>query len=637
MAWNEGLIGQGLNIAASDESRIRVMAGPGTGKSFCLMRRIARLLESGVEPEKILLVTFTRTAAQDLKNDLSKLDVPGVERVRAGTLHSFCFRMLKKDLVLERTGRHARPLFGFERNVMINDLSRLGGNIGKKAVEKKIRAFEAAWSRLQHENPGWPNEDEDRNFHQLLIAYLKFHKAMLIGEVIPEALKYLRHNPLAEELSNFDYVFVDEYQDLNRAEQELINLLGVNSDLMVIGDEDQSIYQSFRHANPEGIREFNEVHDNTIDYPLDECRRCPKSIVQIADDFIQNNQNRDDRHLYPRPDNEDGTIHSVQWPDFEMETLGLSEFISRKIDSGTLSGDILVLSPRRDLGYDLRDSLLERGIEAHSFFREELFEDENIQKAMCLLNILNNPDDRVALRVWLSFGSSTLNTPAYVRLYNYCREHGRSPFDTKAGLVEGALSISYTNPIKERFSTLIQRIDELHDLTAQELKDILFPEDAEWSKVIKDLLEDVQADDPVSSLINMINNAVVNPEPPMDVDYVRIMSLHKSKGLTAKIVIVRGMVEGLIPRYQEEENDEVQTYLEEQRRLFFVAITRPTSELVISSVAYIPKTIGYQLKMNVPYNDSLIMRAIASTFLNELGEYFPNAVLGENWEEIIDD
>lgn len=636
MAWNDGLIGQGLNIAASTERRIRVMAGPGAGKSFSLMRRIARLLEAGVNPERILLVTFTRTAAQDLKNDLNKLNVAGAENVNAGTLHSFCFKMLKKEAVLEKTGRHARPLFGFEKNVLINDLSKLSNNIGKRAIERKINAFEAAWSRLQHEAAGWPTDADDRVFHHLLIRYLKFHKAILIGEVIPESLKYLRHNPNAEELSGYDYVFVDEYQDLNKAEQELISLLSSNSDLMIIGDEDQSIYQSFRHANPEGIRTFSDINEGTVDYPLDECRRCPRRVVNIADDFIQNNQNRQVRHLNPRPQNPYGTIYSVQWTDFYTETMGISEYIRKKIESGTAPGKILVLSPRRDLGYNLKDELLNSDIDAHSFFTEELFDDQRIKKKVCLLNILDNPDDRIALRVWLSFDSNTLNTPAYIRLYNYCRENAVSPKNALEKLVRGEINIPYTNPIKIKYRELLESIEEIRGLTNIEVRDLLFPVNQDWCIEIREILENIQDEDGVSAILKSINNAVINSEPPMDVNYVRIMSLHKSKGLTAEIVIIRGMIEGLIPRQSEDEDDLALANLEEQRRLFFVGITRPTAELVISTVANIPKQLGYQLNMNVPDNYQQNIPAISSSFLNELGENFPNTILGNKWIESLE-
>src|SRR5688500_17252018 len=105
VGWSDGIAGPTLEIAGSDESPLRVLAGPGTGKSFALMRRVMRLLESGISPESILVSTFTRTAAKDLADELSKLAVLGSEDVKADTLHALCFGILSKGEVLKLTNR----------------------------------------------------------------------------------------------------------------------------------------------------------------------------------------------------------------------------------------------------------------------------------------------------------------------------------------------------------------------------------------------------------------------------------------------------------------------------------------------------------------------------------------------------
>src|SRR5689334_3487149 len=115
MTWNDGLTGVHLDIAASTDRRIAVLAGPGTGKtSYGLMRRVARLLEEGVPGEQILLVSFTRTAAHDLQNKIDALGVPGAAAVRATTLHSYCFEILGREAILELTRRTPRPLLDHE-------------------------------------------------------------------------------------------------------------------------------------------------------------------------------------------------------------------------------------------------------------------------------------------------------------------------------------------------------------------------------------------------------------------------------------------------------------------------------------------------------------------------------------------
>src|SRR5712691_7691936 len=123
MPWNDNLAGPHLQIAAYVGSPLRVVAGPGTGKTFALMRRIARLLESGLPPDRILTVTFTRTAASDLVNKLAALGTPGTQDVLACTLHSFAFSLLANADVFALTNRVARPLLSHEMEMLIQDLA----------------------------------------------------------------------------------------------------------------------------------------------------------------------------------------------------------------------------------------------------------------------------------------------------------------------------------------------------------------------------------------------------------------------------------------------------------------------------------------------------------------------------------
>jgi hypothetical protein len=147
MAWDSGLVGVHRDIARDTSSSLHVLAGPGTGKTYAMTRRIARLLETGTPPEKILAVTFTRTAARDMREQLHRLGIEGAERVRASTLHSFCYGMLQQKAVFAATQRVARPLLSYEQNQLVNDLaSQLAG---KKRVKTLLEAFEAGGQRGQ--------------------------------------------------------------------------------------------------------------------------------------------------------------------------------------------------------------------------------------------------------------------------------------------------------------------------------------------------------------------------------------------------------------------------------------------------------------------------------------------------------
>jgi superfamily I DNA/RNA helicase len=130
---------------------------------------------------------------------------------------------------------------------------------------------------------------------------------MLIDEIIPHLFQYLHGNPGAPERAEFDYVLVDEFQDLNRAEQDVLGYLGANGSMCVVGDDDQSIY-SFKHAHPEGIRQWHTV-DPTDHRAISECRRCPTTVVRMANALIAHNPDRiAGRQMAERPANVSGEV-----------------------------------------------------------------------------------------------------------------------------------------------------------------------------------------------------------------------------------------------------------------------------------------------------------------------------------------
>ena len=220
MSWSESLTGPHLDIAGSDEPVIHVLAGPGTGKTFSMMRRIRRWLETGVPPQRILAVTFTRTAARDLKDQLARMAIPGAERVQASTLHSLAYSVLAQDEVFEATGRSPRALFSYEVRQLILDLRERHGGI--RRVKSLLHAFEAAWARLQRDPIEPPGDAGEAALQADLLVWLRYHRAILIGELVPLALAYARRNPASTVLPSFDHIVVDEYQDLNRADQTLV-------------------------------------------------------------------------------------------------------------------------------------------------------------------------------------------------------------------------------------------------------------------------------------------------------------------------------------------------------------------------------------------------------------------------------
>ena len=643
MPWNDDLTGTALRIASTLETPLRVMAGPGTGKSFAMKRRIARLLEEGADAGRILAVTFTRNAAASVVDDLNNLGLEGCKDIKAGTLHGYCFGLLSRAEVLALSGRVPRPLvtfttnqvLQFEASTMLADLVAAGDFGSKRDCSKRIRAFEAAWARLQSEEPGWPADQVDADFQTALLEWLVFHRAMLIGELVPEAYRYLRNNPASEALLAFDHVIVDEYQDLNRAEQDLIDLLGGKGQTAIVGDVDQSIYR-FRHANPEGIEGFGVTHPETHDENLDECRRCPTRVVTIADNLIRHNHpGQNQARLRPLPGNPEGEVHIVQWPSIDDEAQGLADYVSWLITKRNIPpGEILILTPRRLIGYRIRDRIDGAGIAVHSFYHEEALEDDSAQRAFAALTLLVDNEDRVALRWWLGQGASTKRVEPYRQLRQYCEGSGISLWDAMTALASGQLQISNSATLVKKFQELTHLLDAIRDQDLETIVATLLPQNSEGCRVLREaaLLALPECED-VADLFDALKTAVTQPEMPDEGDFVRIMSLHKSKGLTSRVAIVAGCIRGLIPfQNLEETTAEQSEILLEQRRLFYVAITRCTEILVLSSALHLDRNFAKRIRVPVTGSGSRV-QAVASQFIDELGSVAPRPKSGADWSK----
>jgi DNA helicase II / ATP-dependent DNA helicase PcrA len=635
MAWNDGLEGPALEIASAEESPLLALAGPGTGKTFSLIHRVARLLEQGCPPDQILVVTFARTAAQDLLRSLRDLQPEDMQQVSARTLHGYCFSLLNSAGVLLATRRVPRILADFERKILLADLEpdEAFGALGDR--QKLTKAFEAAWARRLADTPGDPVEDLDQAFQDALLESLRWHKAMLVGELVPIALHYLHENPAAPELRAFQHVVINEFQDINKSEQELLELLAASGTLTVIGDDDQSIY-SFKWANPDGIRTFEHDHPGTRRIPLEECRRCPTLVVGMASNLISRDPHRLPHALLPRPTNVAGEVHVVQWTSVDEEAAGIAAFVAHKIAEGVPPGECLVLAPNRLVGYGIRDAMRAVGIDARSYFKEEPIDDLDAQEAFTLLNLLGNPDDRVSLRVWLSFRSTTQRRRAYRRALQMAKAADTDANEILRRTLDGTIPFAYGRQLIERWQLLQARLAALRGITSLEgLIDDLFPDGVEPVEDLRALAIGALPEAvSVAQLAAAVRTSVSQPQVPIESTEARVMSFYKSKGLTARLVVLAGLVQGLIPGTPDPRlsPQDRAAFLEEQRRLFYVGLTRTTRVLVLSSYVRLPIRLAMKLGVvGQGYPRGGQVRVQASEFVGQLGPTRPRAVIGSAW------
>lgn len=590
VAWDDGLDhgSNAYNIASSENGRIRVVAGPGTGKSFAMKRRVARLLEEGVDPASILPVTFTRVAAEDLHRELVGMATPLADQLKAITLHSLGLKILSRNHVLEVTERHPRPLNDFEMEPLYADLS---GHGGKRDLKKKILAYHAAWARLQEDDPANVEEFRDADFEASLISWLRFHRGMLIGEVIPYLYGYLRDNPAADERHEFGHILVDEFQDLNKVEQQIIVFLSDQADVCIVGDDDQSIY-SFKYAHPDGINEWCGANAGSEDLELIDCRRCPAKVVQIANHLISESPTREnDRSLSEFEQNGQGEVRIIQYQHLDDEVDGIADIVEQLMGAETHPGEIIVLAQRKKIGTYIYEALVARGVPAKSYYQEAELAALNTQEKFAFLKLTADRDDRVALRWLVGRNSGQWLRGGYERIRLRSEQTGLSPWAILGALAEGGVQIPHTGPVRDAFVEVSERVEELEQIFLEDglvaLIDELFPEGDDGWRDLRTLaletaealeLDQDEAGEPADlrKFVGELSYAIAQPEIPSQIQDVRVMSLHKSKGLSANATIIASCVEGVLPRAADDNQTQQERLadIEEQRRLLFVGVTR---------------------------------------------------------------
>ena len=349
------------------------------------------------------------------------------------------------------------------------------------------------------------------------------------------------------------------------------------------------------------------------------------------------------RRLHEFPGNGDGEVYATQWSTIDAETSGIAKIIKRLVSEekyGIKPEDILVLSPRRKIGYALRDALQGSfGIGAHTFFQEEALDSKKAQKAYATLNYLVDFNDRVALRVLL--GSPTLLPGTYKKLWEKAIEMNTDPRRILKVMLETGVNLfSRSDALLERFKEAEATVVAFKDKSATDiLSALLDPSAPEEIEVLLSLIStlNITTDADIKMVFTRLQDRIRSPEVTDDVGYLRIMSLHKSKGLTSKVVFILGCVAGLVPTIKDEKElietnqvAELDRLKAEAKRLFFVALTRTTKYLFLSSFREID--FGRAMQLNVKFTSRKGIRVAytqSSPFFGEVARHLPHLIAGE--------
>lgn len=603
---------------------IRVVAGPGAGKTTCLKRRIRRLVEGdGADPTKMFVGTFTRAIAGELKRELD-------DDIKVQTLHSLALQLLRAHPAACQ-GMKLRFLLKYEEDVMLYDIAQAVSEADQTARRKALRRLQSARAERR--------EYDDAAFAGAVRTWLQRHGGMLVGEVVYLAVTGLESGDIPG--GAFDHVVVDEYQDLTTAEQELVELVWSRAgSLVVMGDNDQSIYK-FRYNHPEGVEEFRDrwQAEGVIDLTFPDNRRCGEAILEVAN-LMMREAGSNKAPMNPASGRA-GCVALVHWATAAEEIRGLTSYIKSKP-----AESFLVLVPRRFIGYRLKEAL---GDGAQTAFHEEILEHSLTQERFALAALLANPDDLVAVRAWLGFrGGEPAPAPARNAVAYASLDRGLKGRELLEALAHGSVRPSGTGQenVRRRAAAALPWLEETGASLADLVARIFDPElakdepDVEKRRWVGDDLRSLNLaatelargmDEPtLARVVAGLSYRIATRAPLMAEDEaprVRIMTLHSAKGLEGDNIVIAGAADQIMPGRTESEED-----LDEQRRLLYVAITRARDDLVISW----PRAIDYS---DAPANGIRIDevfteredRYVRLSRTSLLPQALPGGMAGQDW------
>ncbi len=608
-----------------------VIAGPGSGKTRVITYRIAALIDSGVQPHNICAITFTNKAAEEMRQRAIALGTAGTH---ISTFHSLCVRILRQyaDKVKIKPG------------FSIYDESDQTRCIRQAVKAGELDTTDFPPARMLDAISTLKNKlidvdvfkaEADDFFSKTLAAiYARYqnildeNNALDFDDLLMKTAFLLRHCPdVRSELGNrFKFLLIDEYQDTNHAQFQIAgNIASAHNNICVTGDPDQSIYR-WRGADIRNILAFEHDWPNATVVKLEENFRSTSNILEIADNLISFNQNRKEKKLVPtRPAGKEVSIGVFE--DETEEADGITGRIKELTEEGTPLNDIAVFYRVNAASRVLEEAFIRNKIPYQIVRGTEFYGRKEIRDLLAYLKILVNPDDEVALLRIINTPARGIGKTTIDRVRKFAASHRISFLD---GLKKAADIDSLSNPPKAKIAVFVNMLEQFRKDSNDEvaplakrifiesgLEQSLKAAGAEGEGAIENINElisataqyDRQAEQP--SLVDFLQQiALFSDVDALDSsgERVALMTLHTAKGLEFENVFIVGLEDGLLP-HERSNHSEDEDELEEERRLFFVGMTRAKTGLYISYARY--RTIRGQL-----------LRMTPSQFLYELGTDF---------------
>lgn len=604
----EGLNEKQKEAVLHNKGPLLVLAGAGSGKTRVLTTSIANLIENEkVDPRNILAITFTNKAANEMKDRVSNLLNIDVSRLWIGTFHSICARILRMNI--EKIGYNSnftiydtndqRTLIkeiindlGYKDEISPRDAQNLISSLKNKSISPKEFLDIDGYYRYHNEYYEIYRQYEKRKFEYNSLDFDDLiEKVLLLFSKDKDVLKYYQNK--------FEYVFVDEYQDTNISQYELVkNFAGIHQNVFVVGDADQSIY-SFRGADINNILNFEKDFKDARVIKLEQNYRSTSNILDTANSLIVNNVERKDKELWTANGIGDEVLYKNNSVESEESKFVVDE-IKMLINEGYSYSDIAILYRTNAQSRPFEEALMKSLIDYKVVGGLKFYDRKEIKDLVSYLKVIVNPKDDVALKRIINEPKRGIGNKSVEQLSKIATDNNISILDLIRSHEYSVLltdrlknlSNKFYNPLSEIFEnidkyTITDLINEVLDKSGY-LKSLESSYSVEDRARIDNLNEFISAaseyeennpDDTIYDYLESLS-LISDMEKTEDKDNsILLMTMHSAKGLEFPVVFVVGMDEGLFPgkRSIDEGN------IEEERRLFYVAITRAREKLYLTS------------------------------------------------------
>ncbi len=589
--------------ASQIDGSILILAGAGSGKTRTITYRIAHMIENvGISPYSILAVTFTNKAAKEMRERVEELVGDVAKACTISTFHSFGMRLLR--MYGKEVGYNSNfTIYDTDDQKRIVKAILKGQNLSINGVKLTERDLVSMISKIK-EQIKTLDEYSVMN-KQIVEVYDKYNRALLesnamdFSDILLNTYKLLQKPEILEKVQNkYKYIMIDEYQDTNNLQYKIIDLIArKSSNLCVVGDENQSIY-GFRGANILNILNFENNYNNAKIIKLEENYRSTTTILDAANELIKNNKSSKDKKLWTQNGKGD-LIKVLACDNARDEVSRIIEIIKKNHQNGIAYRDMTILYRTNAQSRLFEEGFLRYNIPHKVFGGISFYSRAEIKDIIAYLSIIVNPQDELNLQRIINVPKRKVGEKGIEKIITYARENNLNLLEALSHIKE----ISGLTVVgKEKILEMYDIIKELKDLSYTETASYIVQtliDKIKYIDYIKENYSDAEArienidefKNSILELENVVgelrlneyleNVSLISATDDLEEksDYVKLMTIHNSKGLEFPIVFLVGFENEIFPgsRAMFEEKE-----MEEERRLCYVALTRAEKKLYLS-------------------------------------------------------